>query len=1141
MGVGAGHAYCDGHVKPHPDAYGTLVWTDQPCGRFGRDVDLGLSPGTEVRLPLESPMLSPGADTLCCKYVLIDRRVEHGDYVVRYIVRNKLDYVVNGGCYMPPGANAYHHHYYGGNHTAAAFDYNPHYIPGFHPRFSFAPSHVPHNPVHAGTNINGVGETLAQGLSQETQILKEAAKTTQTSGVHQALNTQSEGTHVKCTEYEGEQRNISTEGRSIEKSKMAEVDIGRIRANVGVTEQVQHQGEVSRGAQYEAHASGEALDVTVLAGGENIILQSGTDQVLQSKSVRETTESSMGQVAQTSTPTENITTAQTSAGLANRSMTGHVSISESHGQYGGQGVAGVSLDSNLTIYPGTSAVMGSATREVVQESIQGVTERQLSAQQTTQTNAEVNLGNASSGRVTFTDGSAGVVREHRAQEERVQGSVTAGVVVETEMQRAMETAFISSESTRQSLEASAGAGLSIENAGGRVSFAESVGQYAGEYGGRVGGGVTDVTIVAGREIARETGMEEESRREVKKSTQMTTETSAREVAQTSTREIIQTSAQEITQTSAQEISQSLTVAQQTGQASLDPVTVTHSNAHSAAESLGNYRGQVERGRGETVEVTILAGTEGFEARETTTSGVVRGSTRDIVQSSAQVTAIDSVRNHRGQVERVEEETVEATILTGTKDVETRETITGGVVQESTRDIVSSAHVTTIEVSADERSGNHVTFAEVEGRGGGSRLLTRENTELGMVQQSATESSMQLTTESSTQSLQASAGLDVEISATGAVNDTILLAGQSGTRESATSEAVLQGSTQGISQSSTQVTTQTAGGGLITETVTRVDESIVPGYICGLAESGAGVQVSVAEQTRGVRELEGEVYSSGAIGKLVKEAMQGRISSSEGVVQTSTGQVGTTGVGTSTLIAVVDSERYGREQAGDVVSSSVENAASAAMRTSEVVGGTIVDAVAIANERFDAAFGSSEVTLVNKESIGIATAVSAEDSRVNVTSIAAGERVDTRVTSELEGGVQTVITSGLSTEVNMVEVGDTENIERECTYPLIWFTKLPSHYMLHFPASIERVHREITESTTSGRHASMSRSSSSTHSDNWDVVSRAASSTLVPTLHTLASTEQIQTIAGQTRSVSFERHLTGISTEVNVSANSETVL
>ena len=87
--------------------------------------------------------------------------------------------------------------------------------------------------------------------------------------------------------------------------------------------------------------------------------------------------------------------------------------------------------------------------------------------------------------------------------------------------------------------------------------------------------------------------------------------------------------------------------------------------------------------------------------------------------------------------------------------------------------------------------------------------------------------------------------------------------------------------------------------------------------------------------------------------------------------------------------------------------------------------------------------------------------------------------------------------------------------------------------------MERVHREITESTA-GRHASMSRSSS-THSDNWDVVSRAASSTLVPTLNTLASAEQIQTTAQQTRSVSFERHLAGISAEIDVSANSEAVL
>ena len=205
----------------------------------------------------------------------------------------------------PPGANVYHRHDYGGNQTAASFDHNLHHIP-FEPGFSFASSHVLHNPVDTVTNVNGVAKTLVQDISQGTQILKESAKTTQTSGVHQALNTYSEGTHVKYTEYEGEQRNISTGGHCTEKSKMTEADIRRIHANVGVTlsesEQVQHQeGGISR--------QNEALDVTVLAGGENIIRQSGTGEFLQFKSVRETAESSMEQVAQTSisTSTENIT------------------------------------------------------------------------------------------------------------------------------------------------------------------------------------------------------------------------------------------------------------------------------------------------------------------------------------------------------------------------------------------------------------------------------------------------------------------------------------------------------------------------------------------------------------------------------------------------------------------------------------------------------------------------------------------------------------------------------------------------------------------------------------------------------------------------------------------------------------------
>ena len=937
------------------------------------------------------------------KYVVLDRYVEHGDYVVRYAVRNKLDCTVNGGCYVPTSADVYRHDYYGGTQTAARFDYNLRRIPGaFHPGLSFASSHVLHTPVDTGINVNGVGETPMQDISQETQILKESAKTTQTSGVHRTLDTLPECTYVKHTEYEGEQRNISTGGHCTEQSKMAKVDIGRIHANVGVTAQVQQQGKVSRGAQYEAYASGEALNVTV---GKNTTRQSGSGEFLQSKSVRGTAESPMGQVAQTSTSTENIPATQTSAGLANANMTGHMSVSES---YGGQGVAGVTFDSKLTIYPGTSPVMGSATREVVQESIQGISDRELSAQQNTQTTTEVSLWNASGGRVTSTDGSTGQfggrvstfdqanaqtrdvtvvsggLESVTTREERLQTSTSTqqSAVVQTETQGATEATL---ESTCQSVEASAGAGLGIGNTAGCVAFAESVGQYGGDHGGRVQGATVDVTTVGGREVARETGMEEEPTRKAKKSTQLATETSAREIVQISTQEIIQTSGQEA--------SQSSIAAQQIGQASLNEVTVTHPNAKSAADSIGNYREHVERVREETVEVIILTGTEDVEALET--------STRDVIQSSAQIMTTEA----SGEVD-------------------------------------------------PERSGNRITFSEDEEQGGG-RLSMWGNTEMEM-QQSATESSMQLTTESSstlqsttessttqtttesstlqsatessTQSLHASAGLDVE--ATGVVNDTTLRAGQSRSRHSSTNETVV-GSTQEISQSPTQVTTQAAGGDLITETVTRVGGRIVPGYIRGPGESGAGIQVSVVEQAREVRGLEGDV---GAIGKLVKEVLQDRVSSLGEVVQTTTEQVMTTGVGTSTQIAVVDSERYGREL-GDVVSSSVEDVASATMRTAEVVGGTIVDAIAIANERFDAKFSSSEPTLVNKQSSGIATAVSAEDSRVNATPITAGERIDTLLTRELEGGVQTVITSGLSSEVNMVEAGDTENMERECTYPL----------------------------------------------------------------------------------------------------------
>ena len=122
----------------------------------------------------------------------------------------------------------------------------------------------------------------------------------QTSEVYQILNNHSAGTNIKHTKYEGEQHNISIGGCSTEKSKMAEVDIGRIHTKVGIAEKVHHHSNVSHGAQYEAHASGEALDVTVLASGKNTTCQSGSGEFLQFKSVWETAESLMEQVAQTS-------------------------------------------------------------------------------------------------------------------------------------------------------------------------------------------------------------------------------------------------------------------------------------------------------------------------------------------------------------------------------------------------------------------------------------------------------------------------------------------------------------------------------------------------------------------------------------------------------------------------------------------------------------------------------------------------------------------------------------------------------------------------------------------------------------------------------------------------------------------------
>ncbi|KAF8522803.1 hypothetical protein JB92DRAFT_1665743 [Gautieria morchelliformis] len=80
------HARAD-NIKSEPSqGQGSLLWTDQPCGRFGRNIPVSLSPGAE--------------------YVVLGHYVECGDYVVRYTVRSQL------------GQSQSHHEYHASNATA---------------------------------------------------------------------------------------------------------------------------------------------------------------------------------------------------------------------------------------------------------------------------------------------------------------------------------------------------------------------------------------------------------------------------------------------------------------------------------------------------------------------------------------------------------------------------------------------------------------------------------------------------------------------------------------------------------------------------------------------------------------------------------------------------------------------------------------------------------------------------------------------------------------------------------------------------------------------------------------------------------------------------------------------------------------
>ncbi|KAF8522861.1 hypothetical protein JB92DRAFT_2886515 [Gautieria morchelliformis] len=69
----------------------TLVFTDQPCGVFGRDIPVSLTPGTEL--------------------IVLSAHQDCDDYVVRYTIRNSLTPRANcadfanaaAGCKCPPG------------------------------------------------------------------------------------------------------------------------------------------------------------------------------------------------------------------------------------------------------------------------------------------------------------------------------------------------------------------------------------------------------------------------------------------------------------------------------------------------------------------------------------------------------------------------------------------------------------------------------------------------------------------------------------------------------------------------------------------------------------------------------------------------------------------------------------------------------------------------------------------------------------------------------------------------------------------------------------------------------------------------------------------------------------------------------
>ena len=590
-------------------------------------------------------------------------------------------------------------------------------------------------------------------------------------------------------------------------------------------------------------------------------------------------------------------------------------------------------------------------------------------------------------------------------------------VQQTTQTSTQETTHISLQQTSETSTVQAFAGLEIEELG--TTFTDPAVEYGGQQITRESIDVTHTS--GGKSMSGET-VPQSTRDLSESSTQKISHTSTQQTTQTSTQQIVQeiqvfvgeemhgmcefvgeeTAAGVIGQTA-------IPAAQESTSSSLECV-------HTATESTDMYESSSK-------EVVQTSAQQSPAATEMTVQLAVTGSepygrkqSLDMLSSSVQnITGATTQEIVQGtMVESVGfQNTGVDTMFTssGTTGLDIQ---FGKILYHSTQEIRQL--LTTQTLAATDIRDLSATITEFAGQYGGEnidptilpgghsirefvtgKVVRSQEHDQSLTQQTTHTSALQTTQTSTQQTVQASAELEIgkstnRVTSTesavtyggqvGADSEvlrvTTLPGGESERLQGPITDETVRKSTEEIRQSSTQLTTQT--GDLIDGGVITLRESNVEDYVPGpRRDSEVGMRLFVEGREHGFSDSEGDQVSSTVIRQTVAEAAQENASSPLERIQTATEladmygsswreiaqtsiQRTSTALETAVQHAVTKSERYGREQSLDMVSSSVKNISTSTMQ--ETAQGATVESASIENKNVDATLGSSGATGFN---------------------------------------------------------------------------------------------------------------------------------------------------------------------------------